>query len=172
MEYVKLKTAINKIKDNSNLYMTVKDDNEHLYSIKNGICYVRLNGLVLSGKGRVTVPTGTFPIPDNSITNGHFPVITNNNNCYLAVLSSSGGLSISCDTETGTIKEKVIDGANNQLADGLKTGVTPAVTTEIESTISAKLQGLVKAGTITPDMKVMISGFGVGLSWGGTILRL
>ena len=39
MAYVKLKTAINKIKDNSNLYMTVKDDNEHLYSIKNGIVY-------------------------------------------------------------------------------------------------------------------------------------
>lgn len=55
------------------------------------------------------------------------------------------------DTETEIIKEKVIDGANNQLADGLKTGVTPAVTTEIESTISAKLQGLVKAGTITSE---------------------
>ena len=39
MAYVKLKTAINKIKDNSNLYMTVKGDNEHLYSIKNGIVY-------------------------------------------------------------------------------------------------------------------------------------
>lgn len=39
MPYVKLKTAINKIKDNSNLYMTVKDDNEHLYTIENGIVY-------------------------------------------------------------------------------------------------------------------------------------
>ena len=39
MAYVKLKTAINKIKDNSNLYMTVKDDNEHLYNIENGIVY-------------------------------------------------------------------------------------------------------------------------------------
>ena len=39
MSYVKLKTAINKIKDNSNLYMTVKDDNEHLYTIENGIVY-------------------------------------------------------------------------------------------------------------------------------------
>ena len=39
MEYIKLKTAINKIKDNSNLYMTVKGDNEHLYSIENGIVY-------------------------------------------------------------------------------------------------------------------------------------
>ena len=39
MSYVKLKTAINKIKDNSNLYMTTKDDNEHLYTIENGIVY-------------------------------------------------------------------------------------------------------------------------------------
>ena len=39
MPYVKLKTAINKIKDNSNFYMTVKDDNEHLYTIENGIVY-------------------------------------------------------------------------------------------------------------------------------------
>ena len=39
MAYVKLKTAINKIKDNSNFYMTVKDDNEHLYTIENGIVY-------------------------------------------------------------------------------------------------------------------------------------
>lgn len=39
MAYVKLKTAINKIKDNSNLYMTAKDDNEHLYTIENGIVY-------------------------------------------------------------------------------------------------------------------------------------
>lgn len=35
MAYIKLKTAINKIKDNSNLYMTVKDDNEYLYTIEN-----------------------------------------------------------------------------------------------------------------------------------------
>lgn len=39
MSYVKLKTAINKIKDNSNFFMTVKDDNEHLYTIENGIVY-------------------------------------------------------------------------------------------------------------------------------------
>ena len=39
MAYVKLKTAINKIKDNPNLYMTVKDDNKHLYTIENGIVY-------------------------------------------------------------------------------------------------------------------------------------
>ena len=82
---------------------TITTGGDLSYSIKNGICYVRLNGLVLSGKGRVTVSTETFPIPDNSITNGHFPVITNNNDCYLAILSSSGGLSINCDTGTGTI---------------------------------------------------------------------
>ena len=82
---------------------TITTGGDLSYSIKNGICYVRLNGLVLSAKGRVTVPEGTFPIPDNSITNGHFPVITNMNNCYLAVLSSSGGLGISCDTGTDTI---------------------------------------------------------------------
>ena len=29
-----------------------------------------------------------------------------------------------------------------------------------------------EADTIKPGMKVMISGFGVGLSWGGTIINL
>ena len=42
MSYVKLKTAINKIKDNSNFFMTVKDDNEHLYTIENGIVYRKI----------------------------------------------------------------------------------------------------------------------------------
>lgn len=37
MAYIKLKTAISKIKDNSNLYMKNKDDAEHLYNIENGI---------------------------------------------------------------------------------------------------------------------------------------
>ena len=82
---------------------TITTGGDLSYSIKNGICYVRINGLVLSGKGRVTVPTGTFPIPNNSLTNGHFPVVTNNSNCYLAVLSSSGGLSINCGTGTDTV---------------------------------------------------------------------
>ena len=36
MAYVKLNTAINKIKDNPNLYMTAKTDNEHIYDIENG----------------------------------------------------------------------------------------------------------------------------------------
>ena len=35
MAYVKLNTAINKIKDNPNLYMTAKTDNEHIYDIEN-----------------------------------------------------------------------------------------------------------------------------------------
>lgn len=33
------------------------------------------------------------------------------------------------------------------------------------------LKQCLDAGTITPSMKVMVAGFGVGLSWGGTILR-
>lgn len=37
MAYVKLNTAISRIKDNSNLYMKNKDDNKHLYNIENGI---------------------------------------------------------------------------------------------------------------------------------------
>ena len=39
MAYVKLNIAINKIKDDSNLYMKNKDDSEHLYNIENGIVY-------------------------------------------------------------------------------------------------------------------------------------
>lgn len=37
MAYLKLKTAISKIKDDSNLYMKNKDDAEHLYNIENGM---------------------------------------------------------------------------------------------------------------------------------------
>lgn len=39
MAYIKLKTAINKIKDDSNLFMKNKDDNEHLYNIENGMVF-------------------------------------------------------------------------------------------------------------------------------------
>ena len=73
------------------------------YSIKNGVCYIRLNGLVLSGNGNIEVPTGTFPLPDINITNGHYPVVTNGNACFLTILGSSGGLTINCGTNTGTI---------------------------------------------------------------------
>ena len=82
---------------------TITTGGDLSYSIKNGICYVKMNGLVFSGKGDVTVPTGTFPLLDNSISNGHFPVVTNNNNCYLAILSTSGSLTVKCGTGTGTI---------------------------------------------------------------------
>lgn len=40
----------------------------------------------------------------------------------------------------------------------------------VSSTIMIGLKQCMEAGTIKPGMKVMISGFGVGLSWGGTIL--
>lgn len=39
MAYVKLKTAISKIKDDSNLCMKNKDDAEHLYNIENGMVF-------------------------------------------------------------------------------------------------------------------------------------
>ena len=57
MEYIKLNTAINKIKDNSNLYMTVKGDNEHLYSIENGIVYRKVieNDIVTKFKNMGTI---------------------------------------------------------------------------------------------------------------------
>ena len=41
----------------------------------------------------------------------------------------------------------------------------------VSSTVMIGLKQCLEAGTITPGMKVMISGFGVGLSWGGTILK-
>ena len=48
MTYTKLNTAINKIKDNSNFYMINKDDNEHIYTVENGIVYRKVieNGIV------------------------------------------------------------------------------------------------------------------------------
>ena len=57
MAYVKLNTAINKIKDNSNLYMKNKDDSEHIYSIENGIVYrtVIENDIVTKFKNMGTI---------------------------------------------------------------------------------------------------------------------
>lgn len=41
----------------------------------------------------------------------------------------------------------------------------------VSSTVMIGLKQCIEAGTITQGMKVMVSGFGVGLSWGGTILN-
>lgn len=42
----------------------------------------------------------------------------------------------------------------------------------VSSTVLIGLKDCIENGTIQKGMKVMISGFGVGLSWGGTILKL
>lgn len=57
MAYVKLNTAISKIKDDSNLYMKNKDDNEHIYNIENGIVYrtVIENDIVTKFKNMGTI---------------------------------------------------------------------------------------------------------------------
>ena len=41
----------------------------------------------------------------------------------------------------------------------------------VSSTVMIGLKQCLETGIIVPGMKVMISGFGVGLSWGGTILH-
>ena len=41
----------------------------------------------------------------------------------------------------------------------------------VSSTVLIALKDCLTKGTIQPGMKVMITGFGVGLSWGGTILK-
>jgi 3-oxoacyl-[acyl-carrier-protein] synthase-3 len=41
----------------------------------------------------------------------------------------------------------------------------------VSSTILIGLKDCLTTQTIHPDMKVMIAGFGVGLSWGGVILQ-
>ena len=41
----------------------------------------------------------------------------------------------------------------------------------VSSTVMIGLKQCIEAGTIKPGMKVMVSGFGVGLSWSGTILK-
>lgn len=41
----------------------------------------------------------------------------------------------------------------------------------VSSTVMIGLKQNLDAGKITPGMKVMVTGFGVGLSWGGTILK-
>lgn len=40
----------------------------------------------------------------------------------------------------------------------------------VSSTVLIGLKRCIDAGIIHKDMKVMVSGFGVGLSWGGTML--
>jgi len=41
----------------------------------------------------------------------------------------------------------------------------------VSSTVLIGLKQCLEAGTIHGGMKVMIAGFGVGLSWGGTVLK-
>lgn len=41
----------------------------------------------------------------------------------------------------------------------------------VSSTVIIALKQCLEAGIITSNMKIMITGFGVGLSWGGTILK-
>ena len=41
----------------------------------------------------------------------------------------------------------------------------------VSSTVMIGLKQCMEADTIKPGMKVMVSGFGVGLSWGGAILK-
>ena len=40
----------------------------------------------------------------------------------------------------------------------------------VSSTVLIGLKDCIDKGTISSGMKVMVSGFGVGLSWGGTML--
>ncbi len=42
----------------------------------------------------------------------------------------------------------------------------------VSSTVLIALKDTLKEGIIKPGMKVMVSGFGVGLSWGGTVLNI
>lgn len=42
----------------------------------------------------------------------------------------------------------------------------------VSSTVMIGIKQCLEAGTIKAGMKVMVAGFGVGLSWGGTILKL
>ena len=48
------------------------------------------------------------------------------------------------DQEVQTIKEQVIEGANDKLAEGLKTGVSSAVSSAIDSTMEKKMESLQK----------------------------
>lgn len=41
----------------------------------------------------------------------------------------------------------------------------------VSSTVMIGIKQCIEAGTINSGMKVMVTGFGVGLSWGGTILK-
>ena len=41
----------------------------------------------------------------------------------------------------------------------------------VSSTLAIAIKDCIDNKTINPGMKVMISGFGVGLSWGGTVLK-
>lgn len=73
------------------------------YSIKNGMCHIRLNGLTTSAGAYITAPNGTFPNPEIKITNGHYPAVTSSGNCVMCIISSSGGLTIRVPSSIGDI---------------------------------------------------------------------
>ena len=73
------------------------------YSIENGECFIRFNGLTTSSGVYITAPDETFPKPNPKITNGHYPLITSNGSAVLCVISSSGGLSIKVTSSIGDI---------------------------------------------------------------------
>ena len=64
------------------------------------------------------------------------------------------------DQEVKTIKEQVIEGANDKLAEGLKTGVSSAVSSAIDSTMEKKMENLQKEiladKSLTTEEKIAI----------------
>ena len=82
---------------------TFVPDGNCSYSIENGECFIRFNGLTTSSGAYITAPDETFPKPNVRITNGHYPLITSNGTAVMCIISSSGGLTIKVTSSIGDI---------------------------------------------------------------------
>ena len=60
------------------------------------------------------------------------------------------------DVEIDTIKEKVIENANDQLATGLKTGISTSVSSAIDTTMNAKIKSIMNDESLTEEEKVLL----------------
>ena len=75
------------------LNATVNSGGSIYYSIKDGICYVRISGITVSAdsNNQKILSKGSLPIPDAEITNGHYPIASTNSTNGLIVLTGEGG---------------------------------------------------------------------------------
>lgn len=77
------------------LNATVNSGGGVSYSVKNGICYVQFASITttVASSGQYILSTGTLPFVDNSLSNGHYPIVSaNSSNGLVVVEGNTGGV--------------------------------------------------------------------------------